>query len=290
MNNDYTYMDSWNDEEVTSFKEKNLDQQYSHTKRKSSTISFFSGNTTIVSEGDSWFDYLPGTDIIDCLRNHHGYDIKNYAKAGDTLENMIYGIGYDNNFQRTTPSIRKVLKKVEKLKPNIFLFSGGGNDIAGDEFASYLNHYNSSLPILREEYIENMIHTVFKKYFEDLIKKISLVSPNTHILTHGYGHTIPTGKGVKFLFFNFSGPWLRPALAMKGIFDPIEQRLAVEKMINEYNKMLSKLSDKHSQFHHLDLRTLLDPNNDWTNELHLKNSAYAKVSNLFHEKIIQIKF
>lgn len=57
-------------------------------------LKFLHGSTKIVAEGDSWFDYFPGTDFIDCLRKHHGYYLeKNYAKAGDTLENMIYGTG-----------------------------------------------------------------------------------------------------------------------------------------------------------------------------------------------------
>jgi len=288
MKNDYFYMDEWSDEKVANFKEEGKDKQLNQIEVKSGVLSFLSEKTKIVSEGDSWFDYLPGTDLIDCLRNHHGYYIKNYAKAGDTLENMIYGTGINNDFQRTTPSIEKVLRKIGQLKPKLFLFSGGGNDIAGDEFASYLNHHSSNLPVMRDDYIENMINVVFKKYFEDLIEKVSLISPDTNILTHGYGHTIPTGKGVGFWGFNFKGPWLRPALAMKGIFDPAEQRAAVEKMINTYNDMLKDLDRPNDKFHHVDLRDSLDPYNDWANELHLKNSAYAKAADAIHEKIMQI--
>lgn len=288
MSNDYLYMDDWSDKEVVNFKEVGKDSQLSQIEVKSGVLSFLSEKTKIVSEGDSWFDYLPGTDLIDCLRNQHGYYIKNYAKAGDTLENMIYGTGYNGSFQRTTPTIDKVLRKIGQLKPNVFLFSGGGNDIAGDEFASFLNHNSSSLPLLRSDYIDDMINIVFKKYFQDLIKKVAAVSPSTNIVVHGYGHTLPTGKGVEFLFFNFSGPWLRPALAMKGIFDPIKQQEAVEKMINSYNEMLFDLANSNSKFHHIDLRNLLDPHNDWANELHLKNSAYARIADVIHQKIVSI--
>lgn len=289
MANKYSHMDEWTDEQVANFKEEGKDAQINQIEIKSGVMSFLSEKNKLVSEGDSWFDYMPGTDIIDCLRNHHGYYIKNYAKAGDTLENMIYGTGIDNHFQRTSPSIEKVLRKIGQLKPKVFLFSGGGNDIAGDEFASYINHKNSGLPALRESYIENMVNIVFRKYFEDLIEKVSSISSQTNIVTHGYGHTIPTGKGVKILFFNFSGPWLRPALAMKGVFDPIEQREAVEKMINSYNEMLADLDISNNNFHHVDLRNDLDPDNDWSNELHLKNSAYARVADAIHERITQIQ-
>ena len=289
MTNKYLHMDDWTDEQVSKFKEKGKDTQMSQIEIKSGVMSFLSESSNIVSEGDSWFDYLPGTDLIDCLRNNHNYYIKNYAKAGDTLENMIYGTGIDNDFQRISPSIENVIIKIGQLRPKVFLFSGGGNDIAGEEFASYLNHKNSGLPSLRNDYIENMINTVFKKYFEDLIAKVSSTSPGTNIITHGYGHTIPTGKGVKVLFFNFSGPWLRPALAMKGIFDATEQKAAVEKMINAYNEMLIGLDTSNTNFHHVDLRGHIDPYNDWSNELHLKNSAYARVADIINEKIMSIQ-
>jgi len=222
MENKYSYMDNFTDNEIANFKEEgqeiplnNLELKFNRLVSKTKVPGI---QPNLVSEGDSWFDYLPGTDLIDCLRMHHGYYIKNYARAGDTLENMIYGTGINRSFQRITPSIDKVLRKIGQMKPKVFLFSGGGNDISGDEFPSYLNHNNSGLPVLRDDYINNMINIVFKKYFEDLIAKVSAISPDTNILVHGYGHTIPTGKGVGIFSFNFAGPWLRPALAMKGIF------------------------------------------------------------------------
>lgn len=288
MAKDYSYMDQWDDEEIAKFKEEGTENELNLIQIDSGILKILSEETKIVSEGDSWFDYLPGTDIIDCLRKHHDYYIKNYGNAGDTLENMIYGNGFNHNYQRTKPSIGKVLKELGKLKPKVFLFSGGGNDIAGDGFGSFLNHNESNLPDMREVYLEYMINVVFKKYFEDLIEKVSIVSPQTNILAHGYGYTYPTGKGVSFLFFTFTGPWLLPALAMKGIYDPIKQRAAVNRMIDSYNEMLIGLEKESSKFHHIDLRNVLDPANDWANELHLKNSAYAKAADEIHEFIVNL--
>lgn len=92
-------MDKWSDEEVTNFKEEGKDKQLNQIEIKAGTLKFLHGSTKIVAEGDSWFDYFPGTDLIDCLRKHHGYYLeKNYAKAGDTLENMIYGTGNQQQF------------------------------------------------------------------------------------------------------------------------------------------------------------------------------------------------
>jgi hypothetical protein len=43
----------------------------------------------IVAEGDSWFDYPVGLDILDHLRRDYRYDIFKVAESGDTLENMV---------------------------------------------------------------------------------------------------------------------------------------------------------------------------------------------------------
>lgn len=285
MPSEFAEMDNWISEEVALFKEqgKNKEKQL---QIRTFALEAKVAPETLVAEGDSWFDYLPGTDIIDCLRNHHGYIIENYAKRGDTLENMIYGTDINKRFERVNRTIDKVLRKLGELKPKVFLFSGGGNDVAGEEFESYLNHGDSGLPILREQFIDNMINNVFRKYFEDLIHKVSAVSQETHIVVHGYGRTAPTGEGVDFLGFSFAGPWLKPALAKKGIFDAIKQREAVFTLINEYNKMLKELAVKHHQrFHYIDLRNMLDPDSDWVNELHLRNSAYARVAQRIHETI-----
>ena len=280
-------MDEMSDEEVAEFKQRGPAIGLEQVRERTVALAAADGPGMLVAEGDSWFDYLPGTDVIDCLRRHHGHVIENYAEAGDTLENMIYGTNINDDFQRVRPTIETVLRRLGQLKPKVFLFSGGGNDVAGDHFESYLNHKNSGLSTVREEFVDDIVNVVFRKYFEDLIEKVSTVSPTTHIVLHGYGHTVPTGKGVNFLFFTFAGPWLRPALAKKGIFDDLEQRSAVERLINAFNDMLADLADNHpsSRFHHVDLRDDIDREKDWVNELHLRNSAYARVAKTIHEKI-----
>ena len=275
---DYSSLDDLSEEEVAFFKEDAQDNI---------DAMAFSVASTVVAEGDSWFDYPVGTDLIDCLRRHHGYQItKNYAKHGDTLENMIYGTGVNRSYRRTTPQIDKILRRVEKLQPQVFLFSGGGNDIAGNEFISFLNHSESGFPSLKEDFARKTIRVVFSKYYDDLIGKVHAVSANTHIIAHGYGHTLPTGVGVDLFGFSFSGPWLKPALGAKRIDPDTQGRQIITWLIDEYNAMLSELSERHDRFHHVDLRQHIDPERDWVNELHLRNSAYARSADEIH-KVIQ---
>src|SRR5438132_4713609 len=100
----------------------------------------------IVAKGDSWFDYLPGLDVIKLLECDYGYDIENLSQAGDTAANMAWGTDIHRNFSpRLPPQIEETVSVVKKTKPKFVLFSAGGNDIAGNnQFLAYLNHRDTN--------------------------------------------------------------------------------------------------------------------------------------------------
>lgn len=259
-------IDSWSEEEITQFKRSTQKPR----ALLPSVEMLGAGAGELVAEGDSWFDYpVPfAVDIIDCLRGFHGFRIEKHAKYGDTLENMIFGPG-------ATP----LMQAVRELKSKALLFSGGGNDVAGDAFGGYLNHKRSGLPLVRPDVARYLIDTVFADYLRHLIRAVAAASPNTFIVMHGYAHTRPTGKGVVNLpGFSFVGPWLMPALKSKQILDASEQTTCVFGLIDRYNEMLVRLAGEFPKFRYVDLRPVIDPDNDWANELHLKNSACVKAA------------
>lgn len=94
----------------------------------------------VVAEGDSWFDYTPGLDILDFLKGDYGYRIHKFASGGDTIVNMAWGTGIRRNFAEIPPQFTVTMQSIRKHQPRFLLLSGGGNDIAGDEFAAFLNH------------------------------------------------------------------------------------------------------------------------------------------------------
>ena len=127
MPNKYAEMDQWTDEELALFKEGDeLIEKPSFNANKSATTSVkqASNSLTVVSEGDSWFNYKISVDIIDCLRLFHGYKIKNFASPGDTLENMIYGTQTNRNFERVTSQITIILERVKRATGCFFVFWG----------------------------------------------------------------------------------------------------------------------------------------------------------------------
>ena len=114
-------IDSWSEEEIAHFKRQNLKPQVQ--------LEFLAagGPGPLVAEGDSWFDYpVPlAVDILECLRGFHGFQIEKHAKYGDTLENMIFGIG-----------VTTLMQAVRETRPKALLFSGGGNDVAFHQMAA----------------------------------------------------------------------------------------------------------------------------------------------------------
>lgn len=254
-----------------------------------------SGNLTIadmpfrvVVQGDSWTNYLPGNDLVKSLRRT-GYAIRNFGTGGDTLDNMLYGSKYDGDWKRIPCEHTEVLESVKNDNPRFFIFSGCGNDIAGDEFASYLNHKDSiegKTDLLRTEYSHYMINTVFRNGYEKMIRSVLAVAPNIKILIHGYGYAVPTGKGViNLLGKHIIGPWLKPALVSKGITSSTEQYAVVKRQVDIFNEMLSDLAKQYKDnVHHIDLRGHISPI-DWVNELHLNRAGFDKAAGFFDKQM-----
>lgn len=239
-----------------------------------------SSSRVVVAEGDSWFD-LPWlyvvTDLLDCLEARHNYRIESFATRGDTLENMVYGTARSSMTRRRPPTIEEVVQTVAALKPRVFLFSGGGNDFVGDEFSAFLNHADSTLPIIRKDYVDYMFNTVFRRAIELLVDRVVLASPGCKVFMHGYGYAIPDGRGARVVV-DWAGPWMLPTLTSKGI-DPREHWTIISELIDRYNTMLQTIAGARDDFVYVDLRDSIDEG-DWVDELHLSSAGYARVADV----------
>lgn len=79
----------------------------------------------ILAEGDSWlqfprvyFNYDPVKDIVDCLNKNKGYAVYSQAYGGDWLSNILF--------------LQEYVEELPRLSPDVFLISGGGNDLVGN--------------------------------------------------------------------------------------------------------------------------------------------------------------
>ena len=103
----------------------------------------------VLMEGDSWFEYpFFLEDITDNLIDNEDLAIYSMASGGDWVSNMIATHQYQFEYL--------------KLKPDVFIISGGGNDILGDNrLASFVNYK----PIDADaEFLDNYRNYVILRY------------------------------------------------------------------------------------------------------------------------------
>ncbi len=75
-------------------------------------------NKIILAEGDSWFNYpVILSDIVDWIGMEDNMAVYSLANGGDWLLNML--------------NARKYVEELSVLHPDVFLISGGGNDLVG---------------------------------------------------------------------------------------------------------------------------------------------------------------
>jgi hypothetical protein len=135
---------------------------------KSSTTHASKG--TLIAEGDSWFDY-PLHDVLSGL-DDLGFDVESVAHKGDTVEEMAYSDGQLVKFSRL---VDKVLRS--GVRPRAILISGGGNDVAGDEFAMLLNHAASGRPPLNDSIVNGVIEERVRDAYTAILTKSARLSP-----------------------------------------------------------------------------------------------------------------
>lgn len=290
---DYSALDRLTPEQVREFKFAALAP--SPRPRRAEPVS----TAPLVALGDSWFDYPLGTDIIDCLRRHHHFTVANHSRAGDTIENMIYGTRFNprRGYAPLPARLSDALADLDhRSRTPVLLVSGGGNDIAGNEFAQFLEHAESGLGLFRRDHARHVINVVFRRAYSDLIARAALASRRggrlVQIVSHGYGYPVPDGRGIGLAIgLSFIGPWLRPALAAKRIPVRPEGVAIIRELIDLFNDMLMSLDVEHENFHYVDLRELIarsgpDP---WVNELHVRNSVYARIADALAARIREIE-
>lgn len=247
---------------------------------------------TVIAEGDSWFDY-PFHDVLSDLEDIYGFDVESVAHKGDTVEDMAYSGGQLDDFARR---VEKVLRS--GVKPRAILLSGGGNDIAGDEFAILLNHAMSSAAGLNDSIVAGVIDQRVREAYAAILGAITtvcagLIGQPVPIIVHGYDYAVPDGRGFAGGWGPLPGPWLEPGFRRKGYAAMTVRRPIVVTLIDRFNVMLKGLAGKPPFAHvrYLDLRKTL-PNGStyqdwWANELHPTKQGFEAVTRKFADLISQ---
>jgi lysophospholipase L1-like esterase len=240
----------------------------------------------LIAEGDSWFDY-PMQDVLRLLEDNHLYDVESVAHKGDNVEDMAHSKGQFEEFARR---LEKLLRDAKE--PRAILLSGGGNDIAGDEFVILLNHATSTLPPLNEDIVRGLIDVRLKEAYARILSGLTAIAKSylgrpIPIVTHGYDYPVPDGRGFMGGWWKLPGPWLKPAFQRKGHGDLGKNTMVIVQLIDRFNAMLAAVSalPEFAHVHHIDLRGTLKHDatykKHWANEMHPNATGFDLVTKKF---------
>ncbi len=220
----------------------------------------------IVTEGDSWFNYptkLP--EVIDYL--FEDYSIYSLGYAGDWLSNI-----YEE---------QEYITAIRLYKPDIFIISGGGNDLVGSRrLKNILRKYKlgNKAPDLIIKWKYDKIIEDFRVIYETIFNQLTSEHPTMKIICHGYDYPYLEGEEKN---------WLGKPMRRKGIKDLTLRNDIAKILIDGFNEMLFSLSSEYSQVNFIDIRGKV-PRDNWKDELHPNAKGFEIVANIFKEKITEI--
>ncbi len=236
----------------------------------------------LLAQGDSWFDYplplLAPSDIVAHLQHLPGKTpfVLSLAHHGEAAEDML--------------GVKKLHELIDQLKNpqanghyDAILFSGGGNDIAGDQFRLWLNEAavvgNDPAQGLNGQRVAAIMGLI-KAGYEDLIAARDSIDKTIPIFGHSYDFPIPNNVGLAC-----AGPWLYPGFQDRGWTNVNINRGIIKQLLHKLAAMLDTFAaDSKNYFVHVHTQgTLTDP--EWANELHPTPGGFAAITAKFVDSL-----
>ena len=246
-----------------------------------------SGPLVMLAHGDSWFDYpltgnglpLVNTDVIAQLGSLgvNNPVILNLSHHGDaTSDEMSL-----TKQQRMIDSLHDPSNWMDHGKPEAILFSGGGNDIAGNQFCIFLDHSDTPGSTgLNDERFQKVLGSVEASYL-DLFAFRDRYASGITIYGHCYDFPIPDGTNP-----GCAGPWIKPSLDFNG-WKLWQGEDILKQALGEFKNMLLNLANNSANnFKLVDTQGVLQAT-DWANELHPYPDGFKKVAAKFVDALKQ---
>jgi hypothetical protein len=251
---------------------------------------FFQDRTNIIAEGDSWFAFprLGGapSNVMAHMQRHtrRAVNLLRLDSSGDEALEMLTG----KQLKRLDELLRKQHRDGRPV--HLLLFSGGGNDVAGDfQFDAVLKADASGARTAEQCFSKAKLRARMREIaagYRRLIDLRNTVSPDTEIVTHTYDYPYPDGRKAHFLGLSVAGPWLRPPLVRAKV--PVRlQRAACKYLINQFHGALARLPSKG--FTIVNLRGVLRAQSEWRDELHATPDAYEGLAKKFYAGMRRVR-
>src|SRR5262245_33536578 len=230
------------------------------------------GPLNILAHGDSWFDYPLSQDIIDFLRRGPSSpQILRLAHYGDS--------------STTALGVKKRKQIIDSLRNpangafDALLFSGGGNDIAGDQFCLWIRQFDPSNPDPANGIDRTRLQAlmdVVRSACVDLIDVRDREQRECILFFHAYDFAQPTGLPACVV-----GPWLKPSLDFRKWTNRPQATQIVKDVLLAFDKTLTQLERDFRNVVYVRTQGTLDPAVDWANETHPTETGFNKLADRF---------
>ncbi|GAA4471028.1 hypothetical protein GCM10023189_60800 [Nibrella saemangeumensis] len=229
----------------------------------------------IVAEGDSWFQYpFQVRDVVDYLAGV--YNVYSVAGSGDRLVNFL-----------ATPN-PKFLQVLAQVRPAFFLLSGGGRDLFGDAFRSFLRQQPDDALPFPQCYLNETLPPVLHKLQEEqrrIFRLVTMGYPEVKVLVHGYDYAIPVDPDA----YPRKDSWLGKCMVGCGILSQADREALIRFMVDAFNQRLEAVANEFPQVSYLDLRGVVrrtDRLEDyWFDEFHPNDKGFLSVTSRFVKRM-----
>lgn len=234
----------------------------------------------MLAHGDSWFDYpLSGNDP-----SFSSTDIIAQLQGMGNIIPMILNVSHHGDATTDEMSLPKQERMITALqnpanwlgegKPDAILFSGGGDDIVGDQFCIYLNYATPGASGLNTTRFQKALGNVEGSYL-DLFAFRDRYAPGVPIFGHCYDIAIPNGTHPVC-----AGPWLKPSLDFCG-WNLTQGTGIVQSALVDFKSLLVGLAgNAANNFTLINTQGTLTAS-DWANELHPYPSGFKELAGKF---------
>lgn len=223
----------------------------------------------LLAEGDSWFQHPLLTDIIDNVGRF--YPVYCLSAAGDTIRNY--------------PKSGTFIAEINEQDPAVFLLSGGGNDILGENMRNFLAAAEDrpEAPQPKDFFTPQLINELnnLGEIYRTIFDYFRVQKPELHIVVHGYDYPRPLAADASKM------SWIGKYLDEKDITEDTDRQAVVNYLMDTFNTHLSEIVDEFDKVHYLDLRGTAN-DHQWDDEIHPDNVGFQNISLKFVQMVNSI--
>jgi hypothetical protein len=233
----------------------------------------------LLAHGDSWFDYPLNGNTLAAHSTDVIAQLENMGAVHPVILNLSH-YGDSSSDEMALPKQQRLIAYLQDAtnwvngKPDAILFSGGGNDIAGDKFCISLDDADTGKTGLDPVRFPKLLEMVEASYL-DLFTFRDKYAPGVPIFGHCYDFAIPSGVHPVC-----AGPWLLPSLTYSG-WTASQGKAIVHQALTAFAATLRALAAvPANNFILIETQGTL-ASTDWANELHPYPAGFKKIAARF---------